>query len=351
MKNILLSAFLLMPIISFSQQIEIDLSEPKINERKNVSTGTKEIVLMNALFDRKYEVSYTISDLLPDPIKLEASKVAANSVSAGGNPDILDDAVKCPGGSGIRDAISNVNQAISEAGLKENYKLVRDKISGLPADCKILAEGLLSAKERDIKKSTFIKDLKFNQVVHVTVTRMKGEVVEKIWEFDIRTQGKVDKWLIHYGFTYQPGLINRHSQYFSKATDGGTGGYEIARMSGNPEKAWQNISPTLVFSHPLSRSYREIMPAISIITGTNFSTYSAGIGFSSIVAYNGLISIGLMYSEKYALNGKYKEGDVIKENLNFEQLHSKRGGIEVFITVALRLDKNPFSSSDSKKGE
>ncbi|SDL78742.1 hypothetical protein SAMN04488090_1777 [Siphonobacter aquaeclarae] len=169
----------------------------------------------------------------------------------------------------------------------------------------------------------------------------------KIWEFELRTESDMDNWIIHYGFTYIPSILMRNSQYFSEAD--ANGGYVVRKMSNKPENEWRNGSPTVSFTHPFNKVYRKDMFGMSIVTGTNFSTYNAGLGLSYIRGYNGLFTAGVMYTQKDALNGQYKDGSVLKENLNFDQLHYKKGGIEFFFSLSLRLDKNPFAEIPEKK--
>jgi hypothetical protein len=324
------------------QQIAIDLTQGKPDDKK-VATGTVQLNLTNALPADQgwtYTVTTSVVNVLPGPIILPVNSVSTNKFG---------DDSQCAGSQAISDAVSNVfKNVISEDQVKANFAAVTPQVLGLTGDC--LTEGKAALAKQDAKRNLilYVPDLKANQIVTVTITRAnKDGANRRFWEFKLTTEKIVDSWLIHYGFTYQPNVFSTFPQYFAKADPTTANTYTITRQNGNPENALLNSSPSLAFTHPFSRNYSGFMPGVSIVTGTNLSTYSAGLGLSGIIAYNGLISVGMMYTQKSALNGQYKEGDVIKDNLNFDQLHYKRGCFELFLTLAIRLDKNPFSSGSS----
>ncbi len=99
-----------------------------------------------------------------------------------------------------------------------------------------------------------------------------------------------------------------------------------------------------MFSYPVTNKEGDSHLAFSAIAATNFSTFSAGAGVSAIIGENVALGTGIMFTQKYVLNGIYKEGDIIKTNLTYEQLHEKKCGPEIYFTIGLRFDKNPFGT-------
>lgn len=320
MKNIFTILMLFIALKSFCQQDVIaDLSNEKIDNKKVIS-GSVRLILLYTLpkkFKKIYEVKSFINNTLPQPISLPQQ----SDDTKGGEVNFLGEQCGQQGYNiGVR--INTIeSHSSTEKELGDNFnniqKLIKDSLKD---ECQDSAQKLLDSKKESYKQLSYLESLKENQEVVVTIERKSEDgKIEKIWEFTITTPSKPDKWLIHYGFTYQPNIIRKYDQFFSKAVTWTTDSYTITKSNANTRLYWQNVSPTLAFSHPLSKSYHDLMPAFTFITGTNFSTYSAGAGLSGIIAYNGLISCDVMYTQKYALNGQYKEGDVIKENLNFDQ--------------------------------
>ncbi|GAB1857299.1 hypothetical protein MHTCC0001_21350 [Flavobacteriaceae bacterium MHTCC 0001] len=69
---------------------------------------------------------------------------------------------------------------------------------------------------------------------------------------------------------------------------------------------------------------------------------SVFLGGSVVYNQNITLSAGFAFHNQKLLNSKYKDGDVIKENLSFDQLHSDYIRFNPFISIAFRLDKSPF---------
>ncbi|MEQ9414055.1 MAG: hypothetical protein RIF39_09500, partial [Cyclobacteriaceae bacterium] len=118
-------------------------------------------------------------------------------------------------------------------------------------------------------------------------------------------------------------------------------------------KFWENVSPTIIFTYPFTKKERDIKVGFSAIASTDFKSLSGGAGLSAIIGNNIVIGSGVHFSQKYVLRGEYKDDgtQVIKSNLDFEQLHEKRWGPEIFLTIGFRFDKNPFSGEGDKDSD
>ncbi len=219
----------------------------------------------------------------------------------------------------------------------------------MESPCKEDAIGILN----DALKSTIVEQtltgVKTCQIIYLTIERYSADNnLEKIWNDTLQTTcpERPNKWLVYYGFTYQPNIISRYDNYFSKKLPG-TDSFAVRKLNGDQSKFWENLSPTVMFTYILGNKYRDIKFGLSGIAATNFSSFSAGFGASMVIGYNFNIGAGVMFTQKNVLNGMYKEGDTIRENLSFDQLHTKKWGPEVFFSLGFRFDKNPFSKSSS----
>lgn len=103
-----------------------------------------------------------------------------------------------------------------------------------------------------------------------------------------------------------------------------------------------------MFSYPLTNKKGDSHLAFSAVAATNFSSFYAGTGLSFVIGENVALGTGIMFTQKYVLNGIYKKNDIIKTNLTYDQLHEKKWGPEIYFTIGLRFDKNPFTGANEK---
>lgn len=338
----------LIAVKAFSQQeITVDLSEPTIKNYE-ITSGSVKLILINTLplSDYKYKVETTITSTVIPPISFD---LVNGTQSSTGTSKLTNTSI-CPGGRALLTNIGTLLTAKSELELRQNFDKIYKDVAALPVECQDEANPLIEAENDKRKQISYITDLEENQKVTIKISRTGtgSTTPDKIWKFSMTTESRMEKWLIHYGFTYQPSILIKNDQYFAKADPTVANSYTITKMNGHPEREWENTSPSIMLTHPFGSHYSNFMTGFTILAGTNFSTYNAGIGISEIIGYNGLITIGTMYTQKYSLNGQYKEGDIVKDNLTFDQLHTKRGGIEFFISIGVRFDKNPFKGDSTK---
>lgn len=198
--------------------------------------------------------------------------------------------------------------------------------------------------------------LSYNDVITLTVERLGLD--EKL--IDTRTYvfktPERDRWLIHYGLTYAPSAISRFSKYYALADTSATNKYTIKKENKNGPKPWDNISATINFTYPFHGDSRDFdggfTGGFGLSTGFEVSGHA---GLSMIIGQNIILSSGVVMMQKHKLNGEYKEGDIVKTNLNFEALHTKVWVPELFFTIGFRFGSNPFAAkktnSEAKKEE
>ena len=334
-KTILFSLLLLFSIFSFAQ-FKFNLKNFLAGE-ESISKNTKQtLTIKNMLPNPKYPYTYKI-DVVENTIPLFNK---ATSGLASGN---------CPSTSELtafNDAYTNLMNVTSEDAVEGFVDALKTEMAKpevqLQKGCIKNATALIGRTSAEIELTAF--DLKDNQVITVSVIRTeKGKEpikFTKIYKTPVKT-----KWLIHYGFTYQPNIVSKYDQFFSKQIPKTQDSFSITKMNGNQTKFWENLSPTIMFTYPFTKKERDIQFGFSAIASTNFSSFSAGAGMSAIIGYNVSIGTGVMFTQKNVLKGEYAESDIIRSNLNFDQLHSKKWGPEIYFTIGLRFDKNPFSGS------
>ena len=360
MQRIFFAGLMMLPLCGMSQQIVLDLSQDKL-PKQSITPGTKEIVLTNTLSRKKfYKVSAVFTDVqqpLPPVFTLASLGGQQQQNGAAGQPNLIVNAT-CPTGNAIASEISDIKNAAlaSEADVKKAYDIVKAEIAQLADPCKSEAQDLLNDAILNTTAKSFLKGATTCQLIFLTIerySRADSTKLEKIWLDTLETTcpQRQNQWLLYYGFTYQPNIISKYDRYFAKSMPGTTDSFSVTKMNGNQTKFWENISPTVMFTYLIGQKYHDFKFGISAIAATNFSTYSAGLGISGIIGYNLNIGTGIVFTQKSVLNGMYKEGDIIRQNLTFDQLHEKKWGPELFFTIALRFDKNPFSGSSSSNAD
>ena len=188
--------------------------------------------------------------------------------------------------------------------------------------------------------------LKNNQVITLTVTRVEKDgkqVDDKKWVFVLKTPEK-SRWLIHYGLTYAPSIISKTNHYYALADTSVANRYTITKENKNGPKPWENISATINFTYPFHAEPQGFdggfTAGFGLSTGLNLSGHA---GLSMIIGDNVILCTGIAMMQKYRLKGKYKDGQVIKENLEFDGLHEKVWLPELYFTIGFRFGSNPFA--------
>jgi len=337
MKQIALANLLIIACLNSFCQIEFDLSK-KINITQTIDLKEKSIIFSNLLPGKRDQYSFSINKAEEDIPPFNTSKLAAEECSSTEQS--------------LQTAIVSVQNSQSEEDLSSNIKKLREEMKKLSSSNQSCIDYCNSLIEKTIYTQPLLFSLRNNQTITVTVSRKFKTTSQKdttvTWTEIFKTPEK-SPWIIHFGFTYQPNIISKYDQYFSKADTSNPNRFTITKKNGDQTKFWENLSPTIMFSYPFTNKNGESHLAFSAIAATNFSIFSAGAGLSFIIGENVSLGSGIMFTQKYVLNGQYKEGDIIKTNLTFDQLHEKKWGPEIYFTIGLRFDKNPFSGSSTDK--
>ncbi|GAA4896845.1 hypothetical protein GCM10023311_21990 [Flaviramulus aquimarinus] len=142
------------------------------------------------------------------------------------------------------------------------------------------------------------------------------------------------KWQTTFGFNFIH--LGNNNTFFSKSVD------SIYVITEGTNQNKYDFHPTLMFTW-LKNNNDEFNVGFSGGLGYDLEkSLSVFLGGSLIYNQNITLTLGIAFHNQKKLNSNYEEGDIIKENLTFEQLHGDFIRINPFISLSFRLDKNPF---------
>lgn len=332
-------------------QIIFDLSE---NKTKTESIDIKEmgvVKFINILPNESYSVTI---DLREEPIPaIQTASLASATCISDPNTTTLDQ------------AFQSLANASKESDLPDIIKTIEAESKKLAKIDKAKYASCIAKASQNIESTTFLKNLgfslRFNQTITITVVRGNEKWI-KIYKTLERSP-----WSILYGFTFVPNKMNPVKNYFCEPVPD-TSTFTIVRMHNERKDYFSNISPTILFQWKPLNKYsfqkgKEVWRALfsnnfyqfgfSGGLSLNFAKETSGVsvmlGPSIVFADNLSLSIGPCLTPKSVLRGKYKAGDVVASNLDFDQLHEKRYLAEWFVTFAVRFDQNPFKQEEKKE--
>lgn len=211
--------------------------------------------------------------------------------------------------------------------------------------------------EKDLKKVV-------QQCVEYTLQRGEELVVEvkrtgatsedkKDWSF-ILTTGPKGRWLTYYGFSF---LRNRDRSFFlepktapaSQSGDSKADPDEAKTTYTIREKTRQGgytNEPSIVFSYvPAMFQFSSYVPALSAGLGVDLDNPIVFAGFSFLVGDNVNLFIGGAVHRETRLDGQFKVGGEVTENLTSDKLTEKVFQANLIFGVGFRFNSNPFKKS------
>lgn len=224
-----------------------------------------------------------------------------------------------------------------------DYKVIKERVAIEPIDTPdgfgVLRNGEIFMGKYSLNKG---EQLQINITETHTVKDPKDatKTITTITNFEyIYTTGRRGEWRTTFGFNF----IHKINQdtYFS--SDNGNSTYTITEAR-NRDKF--DYHPTLMFTWLGNKTYGK---------NDNWQFgWSGGIGYDleeslsiflgKSVIYNENITLtfGLAFHNQQRLSSQYSEGNIINEDLNFDQLHTEYIRLNPFISLSFRLDRNPF---------
>jgi hypothetical protein len=135
--------------------------------------------------------------------------------------------------------------------------------------------------------------------------------------------------------------MTKQDTYFSKDNNDDT--YTISE--GSNRKKFEYY-PTLMFTWLPNKYFKKnknFHLGLSGGIGYDFDTsLSVFIGPSIVYNENITISIGGAFHNQDRLLSQYSDGQIIAENLTFDQLHEAYIRFNPYVSISFRLDNNPF---------
>lgn len=343
MKAKLLLLFSFFTAASFSQKLpEIDLSKNLNADETVIDLNCGGFKILNKLPDGMYQYKISVTESM---IKLPEYTASSGASLAGGDPcaDIMKDYIKA-----YNDLLNEKDEKNVEKWVKALNTEKKKLVEGDNKQCYDQSEK--KADELIIKTSesrNFDFTLKKGQTITILINRLSGDgtKVEKTWTVVFKTPDRID-FLSHFGFTFSPGFVKRPTHYFAK--QGANDQYVITEMNDNGPDFWDDLSLTANFIFPFGYQKNPDEPlhfawmgGFGINGDAKFTVFT---GPCLLLSDFTSIGIGFGVSNQYKLNGQYKPGDVITENLNFDQLHSRGLVGDILITLTFRLSKTQLQA-------
>lgn len=163
----------------------------------------------------------------------------------------------------------------------------------------------------------------------------------RTWTYVLRAP-RAGQWLTTWGFTFAQ---DRDDRFFLDPGEEET--FTVRRERSQDE--WDLEFVPSVFFHWMPGGDEKRDWSWSPFTagvGVNKEAPAVMIGTSITRRQNVSLIFGGVLSRALRLDGVYEEGDVLTENLPTDKLHEGTYRAGVFLSLAIRFDRNPFSSGD-----
>lgn len=173
------------------------------------------------------------------------------------------------------------------------------------------------------------------ETVEVTVTRNTGFGVKR-WTY-ILEGPKRGSWDIGYGFTFVTNLFNKEGSYFLSQQD------STFRITEINSRKHMDLVPTIMFSWtPEQLDDSQVSVSLAGGLGFDFARPVVLLGISFSYNRNLNINLGVAAHEQKHLNGRYEEGQLLKELVSDESLHENLYRINPTFSVTYRFNGSPF---------
>lgn len=327
MKNILSTICLLficlLPLAS-QNILTLDLaSEPTGSLTLPLQTGNHTVILKNKLPGGNYTITVEVEDVL-----LEAFSIPSESDNKTG----LINTSNC---SSLKSIVDRLLQLDSEAELpakRTELRALLNENGGCPdAPLAFLMDSTFDSKYE-------IKNLAKSQILKITVKRTNKVGKELEWVRIYKTPSR-GKWLTSFSFNFVTQAFSKERLYFTKNV--GMDSFQITRET---NRKWMHFVPGITFSWLSAKSFKRDI-GIGVSGGIGLEVDKPVVFLGGTIFYNQNLSLtlGIAAHQVKDLNGKYKEGDIIRENLSPDQLMIEPYRVNPFISLSLRFDKNPFA--------
>jgi hypothetical protein len=331
MKNLFIILFSITSLNGFGQTLTLDLSQNLNNTfTQSIDPQTiTQIALVNKVLSPstvKYSVDIQITRGVTIPLTMPG--VSATTAPLGSGAGVV-------GCTDLENATGILKAEPSEASVPSDITSIQSAISN--ANATTCANDIKDATATiNSTKSIYALSPKIvigsgDQII-ITITKDS----KNKWVYDYKAT-QVNHVIVFYGFTYVPDLLTSFPNYYAKQLDTG-GKYQISRMNGNTKNVFQNISPTVMFTYRFFKN-EEDQFKFGLTGGFTYNTQTLGALFGPSLVIGNVISIntGISFLQKYALDGQYQEGQIISDNLTFDQLHTKIWTYDLYFSIGFNI--------------
>lgn len=342
MKKLIIILFSIASLNGFGQTLTIDLSQ-NLNSTFTQSIDPQtitQIALVNKVLSPstvKYSIDIQIKRGVTIPLPMPGASAA--TVPLGGKGGVCTDLEK---------ALNNLQIEPSEANVPNYITALQSAISN--ANATTCAGDITDATAAiNLTKSIYALSPKITigsgDEIIITITKDS----KNKWIYDYKAT-QVNHVIVFYGFTYVPDLLTSYPNYYAKQQDTG-GKYVITRMNGNNKNVFQNISPTVMFTYRFFKNEDDQFK-FGLTGGFTYNTQTLGALFGPSFVIGNVISLntGISFVQKSTLLGQYQSGQIISDNLTFDQLHTKIWTYDIFFSIGFNIPSLFNNKSGSNSG-
>jgi hypothetical protein len=177
--------------------------------------------------------------------------------------------------------------------------------------------------------------IELGEVANIRITRF-----DKVWNFVIeKPRGQ---WLISYGPIAIIPLFYHEESFHLEKTD--NAGEYLIKKGENKNKFLKELIPAIFFNW-MPYSNHTFNFGLSGGVSYQFDAQNLAIfaGGSLIYNYNLCVNFGVGIAKQQYLKEKYREGMIINENLEPDQLYESYYRPNLFLSISFRFGTNPFT--------
>ena len=341
MKQLITSLTCFLSVVCYSQ-INLDLST-KINVTQTITPQTIiSINLINALpiFPSPYSIVVEIKHIKNPLLSILASPSGGGAAGA---------EATC---AEIQALTKNLARETVESNIPNDILAIKTAINKLTVDQKSTCDENIQKANKKIDATKIFYSFPLPLIIgsgdEITLTIKRDSSANtgnsSEWTYKFKTE-QINHWTTYYGFTYVPDILNKFPNYYAKQQDNGS--FLVSKMNGNNRNVYQNISPTAMFTYKFFKKPDAVVK-FGLTGGIMYNTDMLGAMFgpSLVIGDNITINTGISFVQKYKLKGQYTEGQSVKENLDFDQLHNRVWSNDLFFSIGFNLPELFAKKSD-----
>ena len=298
---------------------------------KNMTLGT--IYLKNSFPNRSYNIAINVTPHLLPPLSVSGNPASTSAACTDLETKYNEvfkyateeDAKKTE--KELKAKLSELATATSKSGCTETPLL--NKINALQSNC--------------IREFTLPFPIEMDEDHDYDVVVTTGDRAFK-YLFEGKSRGR---WVMNYGFLFSSKGLEPSRYFLSQV---GKDSFQV-KKKGKYDALDFRFTPTIFFSYFLDKNLNKPWNN-SFSLGLGFNTQSpvVSVGYNGMYNQNIGVSFGLVFYEQEKLDGRFTEGQILKENLDESKLYEKTiFRPNLFFALNIRLGENPFKTDSKSK--